>query len=208
MRSTTPANPSAATALFDEAFRARIEQAKATAVTALLHERNSAGHWTGELSASALSTATAVTALTLVARAESEAAPRLSDPIARGFRWLIEHQNADGGWGDTTRSISNISTTTLVWAALNLAPESTPGVEYSARSAERWLARATGSIEPTTLVAAIERRYGDDKTFSIPILTMCALCGRLAKGGDTCGSCRSSWPRCRRRGSAPCGCPS
>ncbi|MDP3069134.1 MAG: prenyltransferase/squalene oxidase repeat-containing protein [Opitutaceae bacterium] len=170
--------------MFDEPLRTRIARARDTAVAALLSERNGAGHWSGELSASALSTATAVTALTLVARADPGAAEKLRAPLRRGFAWLARNQNADGGWGDTTRSKSNISTTTLVWAALGLGEKTDDEIPAATAAAERWLTRAAGSLEPAALVAAIERRYGDDRTFSIPILTMCALCGRLGAGTD------------------------
>ena len=46
----------------------RLENAFQTTLAALLAERNAEGHWTGELSTSALSTATAVAALSLVGR--------------------------------------------------------------------------------------------------------------------------------------------
>ena len=80
----------------------------------LLSLRNERGHWEGELSSSALSTATAVVALSLV---DAEEHAVLVDG---GARWLAEHQNADGGWGDTTISKSNLSTTLLCWSALTL----------------------------------------------------------------------------------------
>src|SRR3954463_1575412 len=92
----------------------RLRSAYLTARDALLAERVPAGHWVGELSTSALSTATAVMAL------------HISNPFAHrdlidsGMRWLADHQNADGGWGDTTKSVSNISTTMLVRAAFAL----------------------------------------------------------------------------------------
>ncbi len=63
----------------------------------LLAARVPAGYWQGELSASALSTATAVGALTLLDHARQTEA---SGPLIRqGLAWLAEHQNADGGWG-------------------------------------------------------------------------------------------------------------
>ncbi len=180
--SQSPAEPAS---VFDAALRQRVMQARDTAVAALLQERNARGHWTGELSASALSTTTAVVALTLAARGDRSAEARLRPLIERGFAWLIAHQNSDGGWGDTVRSNSNISTTTMAWAAfaLETAP-TTPPAAAAVRAAELWIRQAAGSIEPIQLVAAIERRYGDDRTFSIPILTLCALCGRLGSGRD------------------------
>jgi squalene-hopene/tetraprenyl-beta-curcumene cyclase len=98
------------------------------------------------------------------------------DLIAGGLRWLADHQNADGGWGDTVRSRSNISTTALCWAALSGAQEAT---EFSkcVGAAEAWLTRAAGSMGE--LVPAIERRYGKDRTFSVPILMHLAICDRV-----------------------------
>lgn len=171
-------------ALFEPALRDRVQRARATAVEALLAARDGAAHWTGELSASALSTATAITALTLVVRGDRAVAARLQPLIDRGYGWLAAHQNTDGGWGDTTRSVSNISTTTLVWAAFGLRAGGSAEAAPTVVSAERWLTAAAGWLTPDALVAAIERRYGADRTFSIPILTMCALCGRLGAGAE------------------------
>ncbi|HEY1107716.1 MAG TPA: prenyltransferase/squalene oxidase repeat-containing protein [Opitutaceae bacterium] len=164
--------------VFGGELHARLVRARDMAVAALLRERGPKGYWVGELSASALSTATAVVALALVSRNDKQQRAQLEPLLQRGFAWLVRHQNGDGGWGDTLRSHSNISTTALVWAALGLEEARGVGV-VAAESAGQWLTRAAGSLEPEALVDAIERRYGDDRTFSIPILTMCALCGRL-----------------------------
>jgi squalene-hopene/tetraprenyl-beta-curcumene cyclase len=190
---TAPDDASAATAPgrpLPPDVAARIGRAQALAQTALLAERTPGGTWVGELSASALSTATAVTALLLVGRGDPAAAARHEGLVARGFAWLVGWQNPDGGWGDTTRSISNISTTTLVWAALGLGGAKVRDAAPAVAAAERWLVRAAGSVEPEALVRAIEGRYGRDRTFSIPILTMCALCGRLGPGRDAWGHVR------------------
>ncbi|MCW0217617.1 MAG: hypothetical protein OJI67_04770, partial [Prosthecobacter sp.] len=66
----------------------------------LLSLRNAAGHWEGELSSSALSTATAIVALHGVDEVVHHPL------IAAGASWLMTHQNNDGGWGDTTISKS------------------------------------------------------------------------------------------------------
>ena len=134
----------------------------------LLGERTAAGHWVGELSTSALSTATAVSALALVQRHSPPHAGSTA-LIARGVAWLAGHQNPDGGWGDTDRSYSNIATTMLVRAAFHLAG--------AARKLcrRRWppasLHRRQGRLGRPAA------RYGRDKTFAVPILTNCALAG-------------------------------
>ena len=136
----------------------------------LLSKRNEYGWWTGRLSTSALSTATAVMALhTAVAATRDQAQQqRWQRLIDGGLKWLAEHQNSDGGWGDTVLSISNISTTMLVHAVFRLstAPEWNVVVETSAV----YINKAGG-------VEAVIKRYGKDRTFSVPILTHCALAG-------------------------------
>jgi squalene-hopene/tetraprenyl-beta-curcumene cyclase len=153
--------------------------AREQAVAALLAERTAAGHWIGELSSSALSTATAVCALAVWTRQGGPATVEHSRLMDRGLRWLAAHANADGGWGDTDRSFSNISTTTLVWAAFGAAPGAVTQYAAVMDRAEAWLAQRAGGLAPESLAAAIAARYGKDRTFSVPILTMCALAGRL-----------------------------
>ena len=140
----------------------------------LLAERASAGHWVGELSTSALSTATAASALAIVLRhgsAADHSPDRLGPLIARGLDWLAARQNADGGWGDTDKSLSNIATTMLVRAAFHLAGA-------APESARRpMLDRAQRYIDARGGLAGLRRRYGKDKTFAVPILTNSALAG-------------------------------
>ena len=45
--------------------------------------------------------------------------------------------------------------------------------------AEAWLRAAAGGVTPDALRSAILRRYGKDQTFSVPILTVLALTGKL-----------------------------
>ncbi|HWE01494.1 MAG TPA: prenyltransferase/squalene oxidase repeat-containing protein [Tepidisphaeraceae bacterium] len=160
------------------------DQALDGVIGALLNDRNAAGHWEGELSSSALSTATAVFALsayeqTVAGAIDSARRAEFQALVKRGIDWLCHNQNTDGGWGDTILSISNISTTALCWAALSAGGES---VSSAVGDAEQWLMRAAGSLAPAKLAAAIKARYGKDRTFSVPILTMCALAGRLGPG--------------------------
>ena len=153
-----------------------VAAAREKVVAALLAARNAQGHWTGELSSSALATATAVCALSVVVRHSHEPRCELTALIEAGLGWLAANQNADGGWGDTDRSFSNLSTTALVWAAFG----GVPGERHrtTVESGERWLKSRT-SLEPEALANALAARYGKDRTFSVPILTMCAIAGRL-----------------------------
>ena len=171
----------------------RLAAAYRHARTALVEERTAAGHWEGELSTSALSTATAVMALEMVRRYQSPpglphgpvgpfaaaatqpgaagSGQRVDYPslIEAGLSWIAAHQNGDGGWGDTTLSHSNISTTMLCHAAF-----------YGGGAAERYapvVQAARNYIDRAGGVVALRARYGKDQTFSIPILTHCALAG-------------------------------
>src|SRR5260370_7783691 len=87
----------------------RLEAAYQTALAALLTERTPDGHWVGELSTSALSTATAVCALALVQRHREPPRPHES-LIAGGLAWLAAHQNSAGRWRNTPTHITNIPT--------------------------------------------------------------------------------------------------
>lgn len=154
-------------------------------IATLLHERNAEGFWEGQLSSSALSTATAICALATVYRYDrSRPEPAYSDIsftalIYNGLAWLAKHQNKDGGWGDTTISESNISTTVLSWAVFTFADNTRQQFQTALTSAEEWIQGYAGGIEPRQIAQSILQRYGKDKTFSVPILLHCALSGRL-----------------------------
>ena len=152
-------------------------EAYRTARDDLLAERTAAGHWIGELSSSALSTATATSAMSVVLREAGGGHPqaeRLRQLAARAVDWLAGQQNPDGGWGDTDKSLSNIATTMLVRAAFHLA--GTAGRHAGL------LARAQSYVESQGGVPGLRRRYGKDKTFAVPILTNCALAGLVGWG--------------------------
>ena len=155
---------------------ARLDTALDTARTALLAERVAEGHWEGELSSSALSTAVACAAMQHVQTATG--AEEHGSLIQGGLHWLAQHANADGGWGDTTKSLSNISTTTLCWATFHAVPGALEEYAEVVAAAEQWLTKAAGGVTPDYLAPAIIARYGKDRTFSVPILTHCALAGK------------------------------
>lgn len=147
--------------------------ARAELVRRLLALQTPDAFWEGELSSSALSTATAVVALHHLDTARGTA--EFASQIRTGLDWLAVHQNADGGWGDTTKSQSNLSTTTLVWDAFGCC-----GTETENTLGESWLTtHLNGPPNPERLSQAILNNYGKDRTFSVPILTMTALSGRL-----------------------------
>jgi squalene-hopene/tetraprenyl-beta-curcumene cyclase len=148
----------------------RLERAYRMARDRMLAERTPDGHWVGELSTSALSTATAVSALALVQRQTSH---DYSTLIANGIAWLAAHQNADGGWGDTVKSLSNISTTMLCRAAFHITGTADQHAACLQRC-EAYLAQYFGRT-PEELAEAVRARYGKDRTFSVPILMTCAL---------------------------------
>lgn len=169
----------------------RLEIALKNTRSHLLSFRNADGYWAGELSSSALSTATAVVAL------HGVDALRHAPLIETGARWLVTNQNTDGGWGDTTISKSNLSTTLLCWSALCRCVRQNVGVDESALSsseertlanaptaitrAEAWIISQVGSLEPADIAHAVIGRYGKDKTFSVPILMLCCIGGTLGE---------------------------
>jgi squalene-hopene/tetraprenyl-beta-curcumene cyclase len=92
--------------------------------------------------------------------------------ICRGLEWLADHQNVDGGWGDTDLSLSNVATTMSVIAAFQLTGVPANHVDLMSR-AQAYVDREGG-------VPALRRRYGRDKSFVIPILTHCALAEQVS----------------------------
>lgn len=184
-----------------------LEQAWQTAHDFLRQEQNSGAHWSGELSTSALSTATAISALAQVRKAQLAGAAAASPPdeaavidaaLVHSCQWLVRQQNSDGGFGDTNRSHSNIATTLLVLAAWELARQATAMVPANAQAGAgltqgsestpsepaSWLVeietcqqRAWQYVDAEGKWAGLRRRYGRDKTFVVPILSNCALAG-------------------------------
>lgn len=147
------------------------EQKKFDELTAfLLSKRNASGYWEGRLSSSALGVAVAVAALHFY-----DANGNASE-ISAGLKWLETNINEDGGFGDSPKSRSNTSTSLLCYAAAK--------VTSTIHLNERLLKQLTGylnaqniDVRSEQLIQAILDFYQTDRTFSVPILTMCALCG-------------------------------
>ena len=150
-----------------------LEQAWLKCRADLLNAMGEGGVWHGHLSDSALATAVAVFALhKLNPDANSEA-------VKQGLVWLQANINEDGGWGDTPESMSNLSTTLLCWAAQNIAARHDVYNAEIEKRASAWIKTEVGTIEPDAITDAVLGYYGQDRTFSAPILMMCALAGRL-----------------------------
>lgn len=137
------------------------EQALHIAVEALMAELTPDGHWVGELSSSALAGAVATIALHL------NGDPTDTAKIEKGLAWLLKTQNHDGGWGDCPKSLSNPSTTLLVLSALRI----------TGRGDDPRAIAYLKSVLGDDIAAGIHEIYGEDHTFSVPILTTCAIAG-------------------------------
>jgi len=161
----------------------RLQAANEKVCRVLLEHKTSDGHWVGRLSGSALSTATAVSAFSVFCNSlrgfkdpehhlTEDEFQKLKMLIPQSVDWLIAHQNPDGGWGDTDKSISNVSTSLLAKSALLLA-----GTGCLADLPVEPLNNAEKYLHSSGGIVAIKKRYGKDQTFSVPILTNAALAG-------------------------------
>ena len=134
------------------------------ATSLLLTKRTQGGLWRGELSSSAISTAVAIFALRQID------VNRYAETIQRGAEWLLRTMQADGSWGDSIESPSNMTATLLTYAALfamDQAPEAT----------RHYLSERFGGVTDEAIIKGVLTYYGKDLTFSVPILVMCASAG-------------------------------
>ena len=143
----------------------------------LLQQINAKGFWSGELSSSALGVAVSIAAL------------HFDDPnknrteIVSGLDWLKNKINTDGSFGDTPESPGNISTSLLVYAAINLYSSENHSLKNLQNTIADYLHKESIDVNSNQVSKAILAHYKKDYTFSVPILTMCALCGIPAKNG-------------------------
>lgn len=134
-------------------------------------ELNPEGFWEGRLSSSALGVAVAMAAL------------HFDDPqknlveIQKGILWLQKNINSDGSFGDTPESSGNVSTSLLVYAALNLYAHQNEQVKQTQFQIAGYLNSLKIDVHSPQVVEFILAHYKKDYTFSVPILTMCGLCG-------------------------------
>lgn len=93
----------------------RVEESIEQAAEALFGLQRSNGSWPNRRPTSVMGTAGALTALHVVDRERSH------DLIEGGVRWLLDTQNADGGWGGTAGAPTQIVPTVMAATALRLA---------------------------------------------------------------------------------------
>ncbi|MCL2118762.1 MAG: hypothetical protein FWH27_10090 [Planctomycetaceae bacterium] len=165
----------------------------------LLSRRGSDGFFESRLSDSAVSTAVACVAL------EIADAEKYAGPIAAAKAWLIAHQNADGLYGDSPESPANLTATFLAYVALSRDTEH----QAEMQKAQSWLLEQFGgdrlqasgfsnrlevqsprpevrSLKPD--FASVNRgflaAYGNDLTFSVPILALATATGFFEGSAD------------------------
>jgi len=136
----------------------------------LIQKRNSSGYWEGRLSSSALGVAVVITALHFY-----DASGNTSE-ISSGLNWLETNINADGGFGDSHLSMSNVSTSLLCYSAVRACITDDRGSALLLKIGD-YLRSQKIDVNSEQLIPAILDFYKTDRTFSVPILTMCALCG-------------------------------
>jgi squalene cyclase len=136
----------------------------------LLEKRNGDGYWSGRLSSSALGVAVAITALHFYDATGNAA------EISAGMDWLYENVNDDGGFGDSPQSISNVSTSLLCYSAVKVCNSIGQNNSLLQKIGD-YLRLQNIDVNSEKLIPAILDFYKTDRTFSVPILTMCALCG-------------------------------
>lgn len=129
------------------------------------------GYWSGHLSSSALSTALAVFCL---ANQEENSSSTL---VENGKKWLLQHANTDGGYGDTIDSPSNFSTSIIVYATLFSFKIQELDADPPPKKLRQWLQKYCSELSPEQIKNKLFEIYGEDRTFSAPILMLCALSG-------------------------------
>ncbi len=141
----------------------------------LIRNLNKEGFWRGRLSSSALSTAVTIVALKI------KGLPEYEIKIEKGLNWLYEHINNDGGFGDTPESLSNVSTSLLSYAAVSFCDKESPKGKETLNGLENYLLSQNISMAPQSITSSVLKFYGNDYTFSVPILSMLVICGVLDK---------------------------
>jgi squalene-hopene/tetraprenyl-beta-curcumene cyclase len=143
----------------------------------LIKEMNPDGFWTGQLSSSALATAVSIVAFKLISNKQYD------ERINKGLKWLVNHINSDGGFGDTPESESNLSTTLLSYSAIRFCGNANINCTEIIGKIESYLSKLGIDIKSDKIAKSVLDFYGKDLTFSVPILSMLSICGILNEKG-------------------------
>jgi squalene-hopene/tetraprenyl-beta-curcumene cyclase len=128
----------------------------------LLSKRGEDMYFESSLSDSAVSTAVACVAL------EIADAAKHAESIHIAKNWLLEHQNADGLYGDSPSSPANLTATFMSYIALSRDGAHVEKLEQS----RSYLLSYFGDFSFASVKAYFLKAYGKDLTFSVPILAM------------------------------------
>lgn len=152
--------------LIDE-YRASVD----CATKDLMSELEEGGYWLGELSSSPVSTAVACIALYF---SDKE---KYAKRIEEGLGYLSSCILENGGFGDARSAKANPTATILAICAFNLYEKNYADLISKSKD---YLGGDWSS--PKGIKANVLAIYGDDLTFSAPILAVCAAVGLL--GGN------------------------
>lgn len=142
----------------------QLKEMQTDAIQRLMKSRSEDGMWRGSLSSSAISTAVSVFALQ---RIDAE---KYRAQIDAGVNWLRQTMKADGSWGDSVESPSNMTATLLTYVSLY-------AVGQAPEASRQYLNQQFHGDSEEALTQGVLHYYGRDLTFSVPILMMCALAG-------------------------------
>lgn len=145
----------------------RVEEMLNDVRARLLSLRDTDGMWRGALSSSAISTSVSIFALYLI----NKEAYRQS--IEDGTAWLHQTMKEDGSWGDSVESPSNMTATLLTYTSLY-------AIGKAPAESRAYLTEKFGGYDDEHITRGVLDYYGKDLTFSVPILSMCALSGVIS----------------------------
>ncbi len=153
----------------------QLENQYKTLCNTLIAEKNSNGFWTGKLSSSALAVAVSIVVIKL------KGLPNHEEKVYKGLNWLFSNVNADGGYGDTPESESNVSTSFLSYAAISFCHTEEFHGTVVLLGIENYLESQGISLKSGDISKSVLSHYGKDYTFSVPILSMLMICGMLGE---------------------------
>jgi len=153
--------------MFNSDETSSLIKAQSLVVSKLLQNRDHNVRFTGYLASSAVSTAVASMALSLCTEDQNR--------LKLAINWLVKNINKDGGWGDTTKSPSNLSAVLLSRAAIINSRLSSSCIVTALQSSKEWLEKKLKVNEVRNPIQSVLEYYGTDLTFSVPILTVCML---------------------------------